>query len=120
MRQFCVWPVAAAVLLMHAPRCLGQQQADPLDLASLHLGPVGLTPTATLATTNDDNVFYDTTDPKSDFITTLLPQAQAWMKIGPGLLSAKASAQYVHFSKYTNQGGLGTDDTVRFEMPLSR
>ena len=78
--------------------------SDPLETMPFRFGPLGVNPT--LAITNfgvDDNIFDDSTDPKSDFTMTVAPRLQARLRSGNLLFSGSAATGLVYYQKFDDQ-----------------
>jgi hypothetical protein len=68
----------------------------------------------------DTNVFNEASSPKRDFTTAIGPASNFWINMGPSRVRAKASGQYLFFSKYDTQRSWTTTNDARWELPLAR
>jgi hypothetical protein len=78
-----------------------QKQADPAPI--ILVGPVIVHPALTLKETYTDNVFYRSSNAKSDFITAIGPELTLKLPYRMHELSAGASAEFL---KYANHSSL--------------
>jgi hypothetical protein len=70
----------------------------------IRLGPLGLNPT--LSITNfgiDTNIFNESSDPKSDFTSTVTPKLQARLRGGRVLLTGAIATGFVYYQKYDDE-----------------
>lgn len=82
-------------------------------------GQLGLNPT--LSVTNfgfDDNIFNDSTDPKSDFTMTVTPRLQARMRSGKFLLSGAVSTGLVYYQKFDDERSIDYATDGRVDVDL--
>jgi hypothetical protein len=108
--------------LAAAVPCLAQDVvADPEELGRLRFGPIRFTPAVTVSQLGvDTNVFNEAVDPKQDTTAAFGPKADFWMRVGRGLLSGEAGLEYFYFQKYDSQRSFGTNERLRYELPLGR
>ena len=81
-----------------------REETDPLESMPFRFGALGLNPT--LAVTNfglDDNIFNDSTDPKSDFTMTVTPRLQARLRSAKVLLSGAVATGLVYYQKFDDE-----------------
>lgn len=112
--------LAAFSVAMLPSAAIAQSTADPVSTARLRLGPFGITPSIDLASGLDTNVFNDTVDPKEDWTTTVNPKVDVWFRIGPVRFEVRNNSNFSSFNEYTDQGGLGTRNEARLDLPLNR
>jgi hypothetical protein len=96
-----------------------QDPAAEARAASIHLGPLGLSPTLTVGNVGvDTNVFNTATDPTRDFTVSFLPATGEWLPVGPLLLSGKTGAPLTYFQKSTTQRSIGFQQDGRAALNL--
>ena len=86
----------------------------------MRLGPFRIAPSIGVSTGVDTNVFNDRIDPKEDWTTSVNPRANVWFRLGPIGAQVQHSSSFVNFREYSQQGGLGTTNTARLDLPLNR
>jgi len=87
---------------------------DPVDDATMRLGPVGLTPVIAFRDVGrDTNVFNEATNPKSDFTATFAPKLDVLVHPGPALFTLTTTADYVYFHTYSSERGTSVSSTLR-------
>src|SRR5215207_8007020 len=117
--------VIASLLLcaLAAPAgVMAQQIADDApEQARIRLGPLGVTPSVSLARLGvDTNVFNEFDDPKRDFTFTLSPQMDAWARAGRSRLHLAARSDLVYFQCYASERSMDGTIAGRFEMRGAR
>ncbi len=93
--------------------------SDPLETMPFRFGLLGVNPT--LAITNfgvDDNIFDDSTDPKSDFTMTVTPRLQARLRSGNLLFSGSAASGLVYYQKFDDQRSVDYATDGRMDVDL--
>jgi Putative beta-barrel porin 2 len=111
----------AAVLLGLLPAAANAQTqgSDPLENATIRVGPVGINPTIVVRDIGvDNNVFNDHSDPKSDFTFTLTPRAEVLFRPRRLKVTYTTAVDYVYFQKYTSERGTNQSSQVRFDVDL--
>jgi hypothetical protein len=94
--------LAVSLAIIHAVPAAAQDAVDPVDTARIHLGPLGLTPSASLTQVGiDTNVFNDPVNPTRDYTSVFQPQLQSWLRLGRGRLSLDGSMTGRYFQKYS-------------------
>ena len=128
-RTLCTCPIGRAwgllviAVIVSAPGlALAQpQDSDAEEEARFHWGPLALTPTFTIPTIGvDSNVFNEQEDPKSDFIMSVEPAADYWLRMGRGRLSARSVLNYEFFKEDQDQRSLGGEQHAKLEFMLER
>jgi hypothetical protein len=112
---------AIALAVLASVPAAAQDVATPEELGRYRLGPVRFTPAITVSNLGvDTNVFNEAADPKQDFTAAFGPKADLWMRVGRGLLSGEVALEYFYFQEYDSQRSFGTNDRLRFEVPVGR
>ena len=112
--------LAAFTFIMLPASALSQSTADPASTAQLQLGPFGVTPAIAMSGGVDTNVFNDDQNPEEDWTASLNPQVDVWFRIGPARFEIRNASNFTTFKEYTDQGGFGTRNNVRLDLPLNR
>jgi Putative beta-barrel porin 2 len=117
MRRFAIPGVVAAALLA-APAAAAQDATrDPLEASQIRFGAVGITPVLVLRDIGrDNNVFNESTNPKSDFTATISPKLDVLVHPGPVLLTVTTTTDYVYFQTYKSERGTNVGSTVRADF----
>lgn len=110
----------AVVALLAPSSSVAQVESDPVSAARIRLGPLGITPTLTLSTGVDTNVFNEADDAKQDLTTAISPRVQAWFRMRRLLVEAQNATDAIGYREYSGQGGLSTRNEVRASVPLNR
>jgi hypothetical protein len=85
----------------------------------IRLGPLGINPTVTITNFGiDDNVFNDSSDPKSDFTMIITPKIQARLRQGRALWSGAISSGFVYFKRYDEERSVDFGTDGRFDIDL--
>ena len=111
----------ALILLDAAAGAASAQSSsgDPLENATIRVGPVGINPAIVVRDIGvDNNVFNDRVDPKSDFTFTLTPKADVMFSPRRLRLTYTTAVDYVYFQKYTSERGTNQSSQVRAELDL--
>ena len=109
------------VLLSAPPASNAQQSDDPIENARFQFGPLGLTPSISLANLGiDSNVFNEFDNPRRDFTFTLAPQLNSWFRAGRSRLSAQTRADLIYFHTYSSERSVDGDIDARWQMPMNR
>jgi len=111
----------SSLLLLLAPATAAAQQSqpppDPLDAATVRVGPFGLTPTIAIRDIGrDTNVFNDATDPKSDFTATISPKLGVLVHPGPVLFTYTTTTDYVYYQTYASERGTNVGSSLRADF----
>lgn len=94
---------------------------DPLDDATLRLGPIGISPTLALRDIGrDTNVFNEPANPKSDFTATVSPRLDVLVHPGPVLLTYTTTTDYVYYRTYTSERGNNLGTSLRADFDFDR
>jgi hypothetical protein len=124
MRSVLGWLSVCAVLVMGlAPRVLAQ--ADPNgpdpEKVKVHVGPVMMNPTVTFGNIGvDDNVFDDSTNPKSDFTMTISPKTDIWLRFLGTWFNGTIAEDVVWYQKYTSERSGNSTYGLNWKLPLTR
>ena len=115
---------AALVLLLTTIQGVAVAQtpgADPLETATIRVGPFGINPTLAVRELGvDNNVFNDSTNPKSDFTFTLTPRAEVLFRPRRFRITYISAVDYVYYQKYTSERGTNQSSQVKVEVDLGR
>ena len=106
-----------------APRVFAQ--ADPNgpdpEKVKLHVGPVMMNPTVTFGNIGvDDNVFNDSTNPKSDFTMTISPKTDVWLRFLGTWFNGTMTEDVVWYQKYSSERSGNTTYGLNWKLPLTR
>ena len=107
-------------VMVIAPTAVRAQASDPVSSARLHLGPFGVTPSISVSSGVDSNVFAEDTNPKSDVTTVANPRIQMWLRKRRLTLDIRNSTDITTFMEYRAQGGFNTRNDVQLDMPINR
>jgi hypothetical protein len=112
----------AAVCVAATCAPLGAQDwGDPVEGARVRLGPLGLTAGMTLSRFGiDNNVFNETTNPRSDLSATLQPSMTGWLRLGDGWMTLSSQATYQYYQTFVDQRTLSTSESARVDLPINR
>lgn len=106
--------------MLHSTMSWAQGSTDPVRSARIRFGPLGITPSLSVSSGVDTNVFNEEIDPKSDLTTAINPRAQVWFRMRRFLAEVQNSTDAVSFKEYSGQGGFSTRNDVRLELPINR
>jgi len=123
--RFKIVIAAAFVLAVGRPQRLLAQSEDGQDFRSsarFHVGPVYVNPSLQLKELGiDTNVFNTADDPRSDFTTTIEPQATAWLPISHRFtLQGTGGVDLVYYAVYANQRSISGNYAVQGTVTLHR
>src|SRR5687768_15782751 len=93
--------ITSSVLLLLPALAAAQSWGEPPQ-ARIQLGPIGITPNITVDGGVDDNVFNDTVDRRSDFVTTSRAVIQTTAGSGRARVIGSTQTGYSYYSKYAN------------------
>jgi hypothetical protein len=111
--------VAALLLTGTSAAAQDTPPRDPVDDAGVRFGPVGLTPVIAFRDIGrDNNVFNESTDPKTDFTATISPKLDVIATPGPLLFTFTTTTDYIYYQKYKSEGGTNVGASVRAEFAL--
>lgn len=100
---------------------MAQDATDPEELGRFRLGPVRFTPAIQITNLGvDTNVFNEFEDPKQDITASIGPAVEFWMRLGRARLAGTSALDYNYFAEYDTQRHVGTRNTLRLSLPLSR
>jgi Putative beta-barrel porin 2 len=93
-------------------------------MARVHLGPVALAPTISLANLGVDNNVFNTSgavvEPTSDVTATVGPAIDAWVRLPRVRFSGHTQLNYVYFRELTDLRSFNVLAGGRIEVPLNR
>jgi hypothetical protein len=113
--------VAVALVLIPSRAVAQQLGEDPVTNAPVRVGVIGLDPRFNLVNVGvDNNVFNETSQPKSDFTFTVQPSLSIAMRTGRGLLTATGRADAVYFNTYESERSLNTFGHGEYRYELNR
>lgn len=118
--------VAAAFLaVMRAAPAAAQGIGDspPASRLSFRLGPLTVNPTVSLANLGfDQNVFNEPSDldPKHDFTFTVVPRADARLRVARMLFTGTVNEDLVWYQKYESERSANSRYGVGWQMPINR
>jgi hypothetical protein len=108
-----------ALLAFGSSAAFAQEQPDPGAGARFRFGPLAVTPAVAIKTLGiDTNVFNEIDNPKSDFVTTAGPKAEAWMRVGRAQVAAAATLDFVYFSHYASERSVNSDAQIGITYPM--
>src|SRR6185436_2230027 len=109
--------VSAAPIAAHAQ----SRVDDPVERARIQIGPLGITPSITVAQFGvDSNVFREEVQPKSDVTATISPGTRAWLRAGRSLLAIDARSDMQYFQRYLGERSVDTAVDGRYEIRSGR
>jgi hypothetical protein len=89
--------------------------------ARFHLGPLALTPTFAVRDIGmDTNVFNEASNPTQDFTASLVPGADAWLRIGRATLVSSTDIEWVYFKDASTERSFNLGEEARVEFDLAR
>jgi hypothetical protein len=112
---------ALAVLVTAGPATAQSDPPDPWESMRFRTGPLAWTPKIQLKSLGwDTNVFNEVDDPRADFIVTLSPQVDWWLRAGRARLHGTNVVDGVYFATYTTERSINQQHQLTFEYPLNR
>jgi opacity protein-like surface antigen len=94
---------------------------DPIEQMPIRFGPLGIKPAFAISNVGvDSNVFSNAENPQEDFTATIEPRLQARLRLGRVLLSYGATAGFVYYQEFSDEGGLNANTDVRLDANLGR
>ncbi|HET9373010.1 MAG TPA: outer membrane beta-barrel protein [Vicinamibacterales bacterium] len=94
---------------------------DPRPLARLHFGPLAVTPRITVRDIGvDTNVFNAETGEERDFTMTIMPTADAWLRIGRLHLSSTTGLEWNYYQSASEQRAFNLNERLRLDIDLVR
>src|SRR5436190_6757595 len=111
----------AGLLLASHTAAAQRPGADPLETATIRVGPVGINPTVVVRDLGvDNNVFNDNSDPKSDFTLTITPRAEVLFRPRRLHVTYTTAVDYVYYRRYASERGTNQLSQVRLDLDLGR
>jgi hypothetical protein len=107
------------VVLAFVPALANAQGNDVEPEDRVTLGPVGVKPTIFWNTEYDDNLFR-TNVPVSDIVSTIGFNTDIQGSARRVNVSARGSADWVHYAKFVNQRGANVAGSLRLDFQLNR
>jgi hypothetical protein len=90
---------------------------DPVEDATIRFGPVGLNPAVIIRDVGpDNNVFNDSTNPKSDFTATISPRLEVLTHPGPLRFTYVTATDYVYYHTYRSESGTNFGNLFRADF----
>jgi hypothetical protein len=124
MKSVPGWLSVCAVLVLGlAPRVFAQSDPNGPDpeKVKVHVGPVMMNPTVTFGNIGvDDNVFNDSTNPKSDFTMTISPKTDVWMRFLGTWFNGTLNEDFVWYQKYASERSGNNTSGLIWKLPLTR
>ena len=112
--------LAVALLLPAAIPAAAQQSAAPetdVPDTGIHFGPLGLSPSIVVRDIGrDNNVFNDSTNPKSDWTATITPKLDVAFRPGPMRLTYTTNTDYVWYQTYASERGTNVGNALRADF----
>lgn len=112
------WSMIAAVVAMLSARAVCAQTNSELPSTRVFAaGPLSLYPQMSLKEIGtDSNVFFESTNPKSDLTYSLAPRLYAVLPVGHTRLRGNGTGDFVYYRTYADQRSLTGQVEGRFEM----
>jgi hypothetical protein len=110
------------MVLAYAGTALGQPMAgDPVSLAPLRWGPLGLRPRIAVQNIGvDTNVYNEADNPTRDFTAGISPGADVYLRLGRLLLTSTSRLDWAYFVKNESQRSLNWGEDLKLELRLNR
>jgi hypothetical protein len=113
--------LAATFTLIGDPAMLRAQSPEPPADAPVQVGPLVLSPAVRLTNAGyDSNVFNTDDNRTSDYLATLIPSVDAWLRLSHARLNARTQFDIYYFKELTELRAVDTDYSARLEVPLNR
>jgi hypothetical protein len=112
-----------AGLVAAAPRVFAQADPNGPDPAKVkvRVGPIMMSPSVTFGNVGiDDNVFNDSSNPKSDFTMTISPKTDVWMRFLGSWFNGTMNEDVVWYQKYASERSGNSTYGLNWKLPLSR
>jgi hypothetical protein len=94
---------------------------DPIDSMPIRFGPLGLSPTLTIADVGvDDNVFNSESQPQRDFTATIVPRLIARLRARRLLLTYRTSSDFVYYRELESERSINNSSDLRLDVALGR
>ena len=111
-------PPLCVVLLVAVPARAQQPPRDPDD-ATVKIGPLSIKPTLIVKNIGrDNNVFNESSSPKSDFTMTISPTVELVFHPRRLKLTYAQTTDYVYFKKYKSERGTNQSSNLKAEFTL--
>lgn len=111
--------IVVALALMPAGVVAQVPIGDP-ERAPARLGPVGITPSMTISSLIDSNVFREAGEPRRDVSITVSPGVRGWLRLGRSRLAVDGRGDFVYFRRYSGEGSLDGTIAGQWEIPINR
>lgn len=99
----------------------GVPSDDPFAEAPVRIGFLALHPRVRVDNLGvDTNVFNDRENRRRDFVATVAPGAQMWMRTGRGLLSVDGGVESVYFGEFESERSFNSSVVGRYELRFNR
>ena len=121
MKVCTIGRLLVAALLAAAPAAAQDPARDAVENSTMKVGPFGLTPVLAIHDVGrDNNVFNESTNPKSDVTATISPKLDLLVHPGPLLLTVTTTSDYVYYQTYSSERGSNLGSTVRADVTFGR
>jgi hypothetical protein len=84
-----------AMALTPAPLCAQAPVVDPVATAQIRSGPLGINPGVVVSAGVDSNQNREAIDSGSGFEVFIIPQVEAWLRLGPLRLGGAVAAEFI-------------------------
>lgn len=116
-----VLALAASLLLPAHAASQDLPAYDPFESMPIRFGPVGLSPSFTIADIGvDDNVFNSETNPQRDFTATFVPRLTARVRAGALLATYRSSTDFVYYRDFSSERSVNHSTDLRLDLALGR
>jgi hypothetical protein len=114
--------VATASFAQSTPTTVEDGGPDP-SLVRVRIGSLWMNPTVAIPNIGvDTNVFNDPLNvtPKKDFVATIVPKADMWLRLGRTWLTGTIAEEVVWFQQYESERSVNSTYSVGWKAPLNR
>lgn len=110
-----------ALALLACPAGAQTPTPDPLESATIRIGPLGINPSIAVRDLGrDDNVFNEPVNPKSDFTFTFSPRADVLFHPRGARMTVTMASDMVYYEKYTSERSTNDSLQARAEFDVWR
>lgn len=107
------------VSLASGPAFAQAQREDPSALAAMRFGPLALTPTIALRDVGLDSNVLGQAESDPEFTMSLVPGAEAWLRVGRLRFSSKTEVEWLYFQETASQRAFSISETAGISVPLA-
>lgn len=108
-----------ALLLLWPALVAAQPAIDDAARASLHLGPLSLSPRVVINHIGvDTNVFNEADDPVQDFTATAGPELDSWIRLGRLSWAGTTAVSWTYFRTVASERSFNVGQSGRLELDL--